>query len=68
MKKYILLLFIVSFLLNCATTQSKANMGYDLVLWGSSAAVAPKPDLPFFRQAYKVVRRRQPTTANNSVY
>ena len=29
--------------------------------------VAPKPDLPFFRQAYKVVRRRQPTTANNSV-
>ena len=30
-------------------------------------SVAPKPDLPFFRQAYKVVRRRQPTTANNSV-
>ena len=38
--------------------------------WGyfSLPDVAPKPDLPFFRQAYKVVRRRQPTTANNSVY
>ena len=28
--------------------------------------VAPKPDLPFFRQAYKVARNCQPSTANNS--
>ena len=29
--------------------------------------VAPKPNLPFLKPVYKVVRRRQPTTANNSV-
>ena len=57
MKKYILLVFIVSFLLNCATTQSKANMGYDLVFWGSSAAKV--------RNVYNIGQEIQPTYSQN---
>jgi hypothetical protein len=38
MKKYILIVFTVLLLSNCAKTQSKPIMGYDFVLWGSSFA------------------------------
>jgi len=57
MKKYILLVFIVSFLLNCASTQSKANMGYDLVLWGSSVDTV--------RNVYNIGQEIQPTYSQN---
>ena len=57
MKKYTLLIFIISFLLNCAITQSKASMGYDLVLWGSSVAAV--------RKVYNIGQEIQPTYSQN---
>ena len=57
MKKYTLFVFIISLLLNCTTTQSKASMGYDLVLWGSSVDTV--------RNIYNIGQDIQPIHSQN---